>query len=51
MELNLRQKYGINVVALGQDGKFSTEIDPTLPLQKEMQLIIIADPAKLKKIK
>lgn len=51
MELNLRQKYGINVVALGQDGKLSTEIDPTLPLQKEMQLIIIADPAKLKKIK
>ncbi len=51
MELNLRQKYGINVVALGQEGKLSTEIDPTLPLQKEMQLIIIADPAKLKKIK
>lgn len=51
IELNLRKKYGINVVALEQGGKVSTEIDPTLPLQKEMQLIIIADPAKLKKIK
>ncbi len=50
-ELNLRKKYGINVVAMEQGGKVSTEIDPTLPLQKEMQLIIIADPAKLKKIK
>lgn len=51
MELNLRQKYGINVVALGQDGKLSAEIDPQLPLKEGMQLIIIADPAKLKKIK
>ena len=51
IELNLRKKYGINVVALGQGGKVTADIDPNLPLQEEMQLIIIADPAKLKKIK
>lgn len=51
IELNLRQKYGINVVALGLDGNVTAEIDPNLPLQQGMQLIIIADPAKLKKIK
>ncbi len=50
-ELNLRKKYSINVVATEQGGKVSTEIDPTLPLQEDMQLIIIADPAKLKKMK
>ena len=51
MELNLRQKYGINVVAFDKEGKVSAEIDPQLPLEQGMQLIIIADPAKLKKIK
>jgi trk system potassium uptake protein TrkA len=51
MELNLRKKYAINVVAIRQGDAISTEIDPALPLQEDMQLIIIADTAKLKKIK
>ena len=51
IELNLRQKYGINVVAWGDGEKITTEIDPQLPLKEGMQLVIIADPSKLKKIK
>lgn len=51
IELNLRQKYGINVVAIRENDMVSAEIDPRAPLASKMKLIIIADPKKLKKIK
>ena len=51
IELNLRKKYSINVVAVRHDGKISTTVDPALPLKKGMQLIVIAETSKLKKIK
>ena len=51
MELNLRKKYGINIVAMQQDGKVSTYIDPEKPLDKDIRLIVIADPGKLVKLK
>lgn len=51
IELGLRQKYAINVVALRKADKISTTIDPTMPLESGMQLIVIADTAKLKKLK
>ena len=51
IELGLRQKHAINVVALRKADKISTTIDPMMPLESGMQLIVIADTAKLKKLK
>ncbi len=51
IDLSLRKKYSINVVAVRCDGKISTTVDPELSLKKGMQLIVIAETSKLKKIK
>ena len=50
VELSLRKKYAINVVAIKANGTITTEVDPALPLEKGMQLIVIANTAKLKKL-
>lgn len=51
IELGLRQKYSINVVAIRDGNKISTTVDPTLPLKKGWQLIVIANTSKLQKLK
>lgn len=51
IELNLRKKYSINVVAIKKNNKAYIDIDPTEPLEKEMKLIVIADTLKLAKLK
>lgn len=51
IELNLRQKYGINVVALIQDGNVCVNVDPSMPLEKTMRLIVIANPVKLERLR
>lgn len=51
IQLQLRKKYEMNVVALRTGGTITTAIDPTLPLTSEMQLIVIAETAKLRKLK
>lgn len=49
-ELDLRRKYGINVVAIMQDGAARVTIDPEKPLQASMQLVVIANTARLSKL-
>lgn len=51
LELNLRKKYSINVVALRQGKRVTTEIDPNEPLVDGAELIVIANRAKLSKLK
>ena len=51
IELSLRKKYSINVVAVRNGDKISTTVDPALPLEKGMQLIVIANTLKLQKLK
>ncbi len=51
IELSLRKKYSINVVAIRNGDKINTTPDPTMPLEKGMELIVIANTAKLKKLK
>jgi trk system potassium uptake protein TrkA len=51
IDLSLRNKYSINVVAIRMDNKINTAIDPNLPLEKGMQLIVIANKLKLQKLK
>ena len=51
VDLSLRKKYSVNVVAARNRDGISTTVDPTLPLEKGMQLIVIANTSKLKKLK
>ena len=51
IQLNLRKKYSINVVALIKGEEVITNIDPEMPLVENMQLVVIADVAKLEKLK
>lgn len=51
MELSLRKKYFINVVAIRSGEKISTMIDPAQPLEKGTKLIVIAETSKLGKLK
>ena len=51
LELNLRKKYSINIVSIIDDGNATVNIDPQKPLKKNMRLIVIADTAKLRKLK
>ncbi len=51
IDLSLRKKYSINVVAIRKDDEITTTVDPAVPLEKNMQLIVIAKTAKLQKLK
>ena len=51
MELNLRKKYSINVVAIRRCESVSVDIDPTEKLEESMKLIVIANTEKLGKLK
>lgn len=51
IELGLRRKYSINVIAIKENNKVITNINPELPLTKEMTLIVIADDEKIKKLR
>ena len=51
IELNLRRKYSINVVAVVKEKEICVNIDPEKPLEKSMKLIVIANKAKLNKLK
>ena len=50
IELNLRKKYGFNIVAIRTGQLVSVSIDPQQPLQKDMTLIVIAHTAKLSRL-
>ena len=50
IELNLRKKYGVNVVAVRQNGRVQVNIDPEAPLAADMKLLVIANTAKLAKL-
>ncbi len=50
VELNLRKKYGINVIAIQHRGGVQTDIDPATVLQSDMRLVVIASNRKLKKL-
>ena len=50
IELNLRKKFGFNIVAIRTGERVDVVIDPAAPLTKEMTLLVIADTAKLSRI-
>ena len=51
IELNLRKKYAINVVALKRDQQIDVTVDPAAPMQEGDALVVIAETAKLHKLK
>lgn len=51
IDLNLRKKYSINVVAVRVGEKVEVGISPEQPLTRDMKLIVIANTAKLAKLK
>ncbi|MBQ8786160.1 MAG: TrkA family potassium uptake protein [Oscillospiraceae bacterium] len=50
-ELNLRQKYGINIVAVRNGDDLNIEIDPEKPFKKGMSLIVVANACRLEKLR
>ena len=51
IDLNLRKKYSVNVVALRRGDMVSVDIDPSAPLLSGDRLIVIANTEKLRKLK
>lgn len=51
MELNLRKKHALNVVAIKRGGRLEINIDPLEKLSQDSSLIVIANPQKLSKLK
>lgn len=51
VDLNLRKKYSINVIAIQQNNNVTTEIDPNKPLEASMKLIVVANRQKLEKMR
>ena len=51
MELDLRKKYGVNVIAIKKGGRINVDLDPKAPLTEDMNLVIIAHSSKINKLK
>ena len=51
IELNLRKKYGLNIVAIRKNGEVQVDVNPEEPLSADMKLIVIANVAKLSKLR
>ncbi len=51
IELNLRRRYELNIVAVKMGGEVTVNLDPEKPLESHMKLVVIAKTAKLAKLK
>ena len=51
IELNLRRRYGFNMIALKKGGRVNVSVSPEQVLDNETTLIVIANTSKLGKLK
>lgn len=51
VDLNLRSKYSLNVIAVRQNDDVSIDIDPQRALSADMKLLVVANTANLSKLK
>ena len=51
LELNFRKKYSLNIIAIKENEKININIDPNIPLNENMKLIVIGNKNKILKIK
>ena len=49
-ELNFRKKYSLNVIAIKENDEININIDPNVPLNDNMKLIVIGNRNKIKKL-
>ena len=50
LELKLRNKYSLNVVAIRQEDAVTMDVDPTVPLAQDMKLIVVINSENLEKL-
>jgi len=50
IDLDLRKKYSINVIAIRNGKTLDVNVDPKMQLDKSMQLVVIVNTSKLKKL-
>lgn len=50
IDLNLRKKYSINIIAVKKNDKISLEISPDTVLDGDMKIIVVADTEKLSRL-
>ena len=50
LELNFRKKYNLNVIAIKENEEININIDPNVPLNVNMKLIVVGNRNKFKKI-
>jgi trk system potassium uptake protein TrkA len=50
MELNLRKKYGLNVIAIRENGKVITNVDAEKPLKADAYVVVIGEDKHLDKL-
>ena len=51
IELNLRKKYSMNIIAIRKGNDLKTDIDPSAPLEEGSGLVVIMNVSKLSKLK
>ena len=51
LELNFRKKYVLNVIAVKENDTININIDPNMPLNINMKLIVVGNISKISKIK
>lgn len=51
VELNLRRKYSVNIIAIRQGDDLRINIDPTMKLTSDMKLVVITNTANLSRLK
>lgn len=47
LELNLRKKHSMNVIAIKENDKIEIDVDPAIPLHANMKLVVIGNTSKL----
>lgn len=47
VDLNFRKKYQLNVIAIKENDEININIDPTIPLNQNMKLIVIGNKSKI----
>ena len=51
LELNFRKKYSLNIIAIKENEKININIDPSIPFNDNMKLIVVGNKNKILKIK
>ena len=47
---SLRQRYGVNIIAISQNGKLTTDVRPDYVLKQEDSLVVIGDRQKIRQL-